>query len=70
MYQSIALRKACCAIRKMEPLSRALTGKVAWITGAGSGIGGPWMAACHCAKGGWRARRPKMAGSDRGTEPQ
>ncbi|MDI1245136.1 MAG: phosphoadenylyl-sulfate reductase [Rhodoferax sp.] len=33
MYQSIALRKACCAIRKMEPLSRALTGKDAWITG-------------------------------------
>ena len=33
MYQSIALRKACCQIRKMEPLSRALAGKDAWITG-------------------------------------
>ena len=33
MYQSIALRKACCQIRKMEPLARALTGKDAWITG-------------------------------------
>ncbi len=33
MYQSIALRKACCAIRKMEPLNRALAGKDAWITG-------------------------------------
>jgi phosphoadenosine phosphosulfate reductase len=33
MYQSIALRKACCQIRKMEPLSRALAGKAAWITG-------------------------------------
>lgn len=33
MYQSIALRKACCAIRKMEPLSRALATKDAWITG-------------------------------------
>ena len=33
MYRSIALRKACCAIRKMEPLSRALAGKAAWITG-------------------------------------
>ena len=33
MYHSIALRKACCAIRKMEPLSRALAGKDAWITG-------------------------------------
>jgi len=33
MFKSIALRKACCAIRKMEPLSRALAGKAAWITG-------------------------------------
>ncbi|HOE40140.1 MAG TPA: phosphoadenylyl-sulfate reductase [Rhodoferax sp.] len=33
MYQSIALRKACCGIRKMEPLGRALAGKAAWITG-------------------------------------
>lgn len=33
MYQSIALRKACCAIRKLEPLARALSGKQAWITG-------------------------------------
>jgi phosphoadenosine phosphosulfate reductase len=27
MYQSIDLRKACCQMRKMEPLSRALAGK-------------------------------------------
>jgi phosphoadenosine phosphosulfate reductase len=33
MYKSIALRKACCGIRKMEPLGRALAGKEAWITG-------------------------------------
>jgi phosphoadenosine phosphosulfate reductase len=33
MYKSIALRKACCGIRKMEPLERALNGKDAWITG-------------------------------------
>ena len=33
MYKSIALRKACCGIRKMEPLARALAGKRAWITG-------------------------------------
>jgi phosphoadenosine phosphosulfate reductase len=32
-YQSIELRKACCAIRKTEPLARALAGKKAWITG-------------------------------------
>ena len=33
MYKSITLRKACCGIRKMEPLERALQGKDAWITG-------------------------------------
>ncbi|MEN9373585.1 MAG: sulfate adenylyltransferase subunit CysD [Pseudomonadota bacterium] len=33
MYESIELRKACCDIRKMEPLARALDGKNAWITG-------------------------------------
>ncbi|MBC7599087.1 MAG: phosphoadenylyl-sulfate reductase [Polaromonas sp.] len=33
MYKSLALRKACCHIRKMEPLERALAGKNGWITG-------------------------------------
>ncbi|MDP3425231.1 MAG: phosphoadenylyl-sulfate reductase [Burkholderiaceae bacterium] len=33
MYRSLALRKECCAIRKLEPLARALEGKQAWITG-------------------------------------
>ncbi|MGE0329493.1 MAG: phosphoadenylyl-sulfate reductase [Ramlibacter sp.] len=33
MYRSIELRKACCHIRKMEPLERALAGQRAWITG-------------------------------------
>ena len=33
MYQSIELRKACCDIRKMEPLARALAGHDGWITG-------------------------------------
>jgi phosphoadenosine phosphosulfate reductase len=33
IYQSVELRKKCCDIRKMEPLSRALNGKKAWITG-------------------------------------
>ena len=32
-YESVSLRKACCAIRKSEPLRRALAGKRAWITG-------------------------------------
>lgn len=33
MYRSMALRKACCQIRKMEPLARALQGQKGWITG-------------------------------------
>jgi phosphoadenosine phosphosulfate reductase len=32
-YKSIELRKACCAIRKAEPLRRALLGRQAWVTG-------------------------------------
>ncbi len=33
MYKSIELRKACCGIRKMEPLGRALAGQKGWLTG-------------------------------------
>jgi len=33
MYESIDLRKACCGIRKLEPLSRMLASRSAWITG-------------------------------------
>lgn len=33
MYKSMKLRKACCSVRKMEPLARALKGQKAWITG-------------------------------------
>jgi phosphoadenosine phosphosulfate reductase len=32
-YESVELRKACCHMRKVEPLRRALDGKKAWITG-------------------------------------
>ncbi|CAB3860351.1 Thioredoxin-dependent 5'-adenylylsulfate reductase [Achromobacter pulmonis] len=32
-YESVGLRKACCQIRKVEPLKRALAGRGAWITG-------------------------------------
>lgn len=32
-YESIELRKACCHMRKVEPLKRALHSKQAWITG-------------------------------------
>lgn len=33
MYESIDLRKACCALRKLEPLGRMLAGRSAWVTG-------------------------------------
>jgi phosphoadenosine phosphosulfate reductase len=33
MYDSLALRKNCCAIRKLEPLSRMLAARSAWVTG-------------------------------------
>ncbi|MBA2690045.1 MAG: phosphoadenylyl-sulfate reductase [Burkholderiales bacterium] len=32
-YDSIAQRKECCHVRKVQPLQRALAGKKAWITG-------------------------------------
>ncbi len=32
-YDSTDLRRACCAMRKVEPLARALEGRDAWITG-------------------------------------
>jgi phosphoadenosine phosphosulfate reductase len=33
IFKTVEQRKACCQIRKMEPLSRALRGQRAWITG-------------------------------------
>jgi phosphoadenosine phosphosulfate reductase len=33
MRQSVELRKACCAMRKLEPLGRMLAGRTAWVTG-------------------------------------
>jgi len=32
-YESVANRKECCHIRKVEPLQRALAGQTVWITG-------------------------------------
>lgn len=32
-YDSVQARKACCHVRKVEPLRRALAGKRSWITG-------------------------------------
>ena len=33
MRESVELRKACCALRKLEPMQRLLQGHDAWITG-------------------------------------
>ena len=33
MFDSTQLRKACCGLRKLEPLSRLLEGQGAWVTG-------------------------------------
>jgi phosphoadenosine phosphosulfate reductase len=32
-YRSVELRRACCAVRKVAPLKRALAGRRAWVTG-------------------------------------
>lgn len=32
-YESVELRKQCCAVRKIEPLKRAIANKKIWITG-------------------------------------
>ena len=32
-YDGVEQRKACCAVRKVEPLTRALAGRRGWITG-------------------------------------
>ena len=37
MYLSVASRKACCDVRKVEPLKRALAGAAAWVTGLRGG---------------------------------
>lgn len=36
-YESVALRKECCQVRKVEPLRRALHGASVWITGLRAG---------------------------------
>jgi phosphoadenosine phosphosulfate reductase len=33
MYRSLELRKACCKLRKLEPLARMLNARTAWVTG-------------------------------------
>ena len=36
-YRSIEARHACCAVRRVEPLRRALADAVAWVTGLRAG---------------------------------
>jgi phosphoadenosine phosphosulfate reductase len=36
-YESVEQRKACCAVRKLAPLAKALLGKRAWVTGLRAG---------------------------------
>jgi phosphoadenosine phosphosulfate reductase len=33
MFESVDLRKACCDVRKLEPMRRLLEGRSAWVTG-------------------------------------
>lgn len=33
MFDSVELRRACCALRKVEPMERLLQGRSAWVTG-------------------------------------
>jgi phosphoadenosine phosphosulfate reductase len=33
MFDSVELRQTCCAVRKLEPLTRLLDGATAWVTG-------------------------------------
>lgn len=33
IFEGLAQRKACCQVRKLEPLERALKGQKAWLTG-------------------------------------
>jgi phosphoadenosine phosphosulfate reductase len=39
-YDSVDARHACCGVRKVEPLNRALQGAVAWLTGLRAGQSG------------------------------
>jgi phosphoadenosine phosphosulfate reductase len=33
MFESVALRKGCCEVRKVEPMKRLLENRSAWVTG-------------------------------------
>lgn len=36
-YRSVEARRDCCAVRKVQPLERALAGRGAWVTGQRAG---------------------------------
>lgn len=66
-YESVELRKACCQMRKIEPLQRALAGRKAWITGlrAAQSVtrsGLPWRE--HDAANGLEKLNPLSAWSE------
>ena len=66
-YESVALRQACCQIRKVEPLRRALIGRGAWITGqrrAQSATRGDLPEAEHDAAFGLQKYNPLAAWSE------
>lgn len=48
-YESIEARHACCGVRKLEPLARALEGADLWITGLRRGQSGNRAAAPFAA---------------------
>jgi len=33
MFRSVEMRRACCEVRKLEPMQRLLHGRTAWVTG-------------------------------------
>lgn len=57
MYDSKAARLACCDVRKVEPLARALAGAAGWVTGLRGPRGGeaPPELAWDAAHGLWKA---------------
>ena len=53
-YESVSQRQACCAVRKLQPLKKALSGRRAWVTGQ--------RAAQSVTRSGLLAREPQGPG--------
>jgi hypothetical protein len=58
-YDSIDNRKACCHVRKVEPLKRALDGRRAWVTGLRAE-----QAATASASSRWRTTEPSTSSGE------